>query len=464
MDQVTLDKWNKNGEPHSFRVSEVSAIISGLLDDEILQNIWITGEITNFKRHSSGHLYFSLFEQCFGKESIISCSLWKSAARYLDFSPEDGMEVRAYGSISHYEPGGRYSFLVSQMRPSGAGEKALLLDQWKREMAEKGWFSHERKRGLPKYPVRIGVVTSSTGAVIHDIKNVISQRFPVEIILSPTMVQGSAAHEDIARAIKRVQDLVDVLIVGRGGGSNEDLFPFNHPVVVEAIVSSPVPVVAAIGHEVDITLSDLAADFSASTPSHAAEQCVPDRQSELDSILHLKKRMYQRLIGSLEASLEELNRYRDRLSLPRIQREFVMRREYLADMTDRMERAGEGSRERSLSLLRELKGRLEGRNPFYFLKRDIPERRATLQELQERLIRSVRIRLDREKEVLTSLSAILTAQGPKAVLRRGYSLVHSDGSLVRSAADLHPGALVQIHFWDGTADAEIRQVQYDKKI
>jgi exodeoxyribonuclease VII large subunit len=215
----------------------------------------------------------------------------RNAARYLDFTPDDGMEVRAYGSISHYEPGGRYSFQITQMRPAGAGERALLIEKWRREMAAKGWFSPERKRTPPKYPVRIGVVTSSTGAVIHDIRNVISKRFPAEIILSPAMVQGATAHEDIARAIIRVQDMVDVLIVGRGGGSHEDLFAFNHPCVVEAIVTCPVPVIAAIGHEVDITLADLAADVSASTPSHAAEQCVPDRVSERDALMHMKRRM-----------------------------------------------------------------------------------------------------------------------------------------------------------------------------
>ncbi|HOW05515.1 exodeoxyribonuclease VII large subunit, partial [Methanospirillum hungatei] len=360
MDQATLDNWTKKDGPVTLRVSEVSRMITRLLEDPSLQNIWITGEITNFKRHSSGHLYFSLSEQVAGKESVVSCAIWKSAARYLDFTPDDGMEVRAYGSISHYEPGGRYSFQITQMRPSGAGERALLIEGWRREMAAKGWFSPDRKRIPPRYPVRIGVVTSSTGAVIHDIRNVISKRFPAEIILSPTMVQGASAHEEIARAIIRVQDMVDVIIVGRGGGSYEDLFAFNHPCVVEAIVTCPVPVIAAIGHEVDITLADLAADVSASTPSHAAEQCVPDRESELDALIHMRKRMFLQLMNRLESAQEDLNGIRDRLSSPRLLREVRMRQEALADLTDRMERGAQGLKDRAQSRLAELRGRLEG--------------------------------------------------------------------------------------------------------
>lgn len=463
MDQVTLDRW-KSHEPGILRVSEVSAIITGLLMDGRLEKIWVTGEITNFKRHSSGHLYFSLSEKNGSKEAVISCSIWKTHARYLAFSPEDGMEVQAYGSVSHYEPGGRYSFQITQMRPSGSGEKALLIERWRREMAEKGWFSPERKRTLPKFPERIGVVTSPTGAVIHDIQNVISGRFPAEIVLSPASVQGANAHEEIAAAIRRIQGLVDVLIVGRGGGSYEDLFPFNHPLVVEAIVNCPVPVVAAIGHEVDITLADLAADFSASTPSHAAEQCVPDRKGELEILGQLNKRMFRILLKRLETAEEEINDLRDRLSPGRLAREVTKRREYLADITERMVQAGTGSTHRAELLLLELKGRLRGRDPKAILSREIPERRSFLAETRERLHGSVSARLERRVLELKSLSAIISAQGPESVFRKGFCLVQRDGCIISSAGDIHPGDAVRIRFADGTADAEIRRVQHDKNV
>jgi len=464
MDQATLDKWSKTDGPVTLRVSEVSRMITRLLEDESLQNIWICGEITNFKRHSSGHLYFSLSEQVAGKESVVSCTIWRNAARYLDFTPDDGMEVRAYGSISHYEPGGRYSFQITQMRPAGAGERALLIEKWRREMAAKGWFSPERKRTPPKYPVRIGVVTSATGAVIHDIRNVISKRFPAEIILSPAMVQGATAHEDIARAIIRVQDMVDVLIVGRGGGSHEDLFAFNHPCVVEAIVTCPVPVIAAIGHEVDITLADLAADVSASTPSHAAEQCVPDRVSERDALMHMKRRMSLQLVNRLESAQEDLNYVRDRLSMARLLREIRIRQEALADITDRMIRGAQSTMDRASFRLAELRGRLEGRNPLVFLKREIPERKAFLSELKERLISGAEGRLQTERACISSLSGIIKARGPDAIFAAGYCMVSSAGTVIRSCTGLAPGDRIQIRFKDGNADATVTQVYHDKEV
>ncbi|MDD1724664.1 MAG: exodeoxyribonuclease VII large subunit, partial [Methanospirillum sp.] len=340
----------------------------------------------------------------------------------------------------------------------------LLIERWRREMAEKGWFSPERKRTLPPYPERIGVVTSSTGAVIHDIQHVISGRFPAEIILSPAAVQGANAHEEIVSAIRRIQGLVDVLIVGRGGGSYEDLFPFNHPLVVEAIVTCPVPVVAAVGHEVDITLADLAADFSASTPSHAAEQCVPDRKGELEILSQFHRRIFHILLKRLEKAEEEMNTIREWISPGRLAREVTKRREYLADITERMVQAGTGSTHRAELLLLELKGRLGGRDPKALLSRDIPERRSSLAETRERLNGSAHTRLERWVLELRSLSATISAQGPQSMFRKGFCLVQKDGCLISSIADVRAGDAVRIRFADGIADAEIRRVHHDKNI
>lgn len=464
MDQVTLDRWNASEKPGVYRVSELSALITSLLCDDRLSKIWVTGEITNFKRHSSGHLYFSLSDQTDQKEAVVSCSIWKSAARYLPFTPEDGMGVQAYGTISHYEAGGRYSFQITQMRPSGAGEKALLIERWKREMSEKGWFSQERKRAVPKYPVRIGVVTSPTGAVIHDIRKVISGRFPAEIILSPAAVQGPTAYEDISVAIKRVEGLVDVVIVARGGGSYEDLFSFNHPSVVEAIVTCRVPVIAAIGHEVDVTLADLAADIRASTPSHAAEQCVPDRESELEFLRLMRHRMFQRLISRVESFQEEINELRDRLSPRRMYREIGERREYLADITDRFVNAGTMVKNREKFFLDGLKERLEGKNPRMLLIREIPERRSLLAELSERLQLSIRTHVERDRFELDSLRAILAAQGPEAAFRKGYCLVQKNGILVTTADSIQSGDTIQVRFSDGKAEAEVKEVYHDEEV
>ena len=188
------------------------------------------------------------------------------------------MEVIITGSVRVYPPHGAYQIQVKEMTRGGAGEKYLLVERWKKELAAEGWFAIERKRPLPSFPTRVGVVTSETGAVIHDIRTVIARRYPVEIVISPTAVQGEDAHREIARAIERVAGRVDVVIVARGGGSFEDLFPFNHPDVVRAIAACPVPVVSAVGHEVDVTLADLAADMRAPTPSAAAELVGPGQE------------------------------------------------------------------------------------------------------------------------------------------------------------------------------------------
>ncbi|HNJ80010.1 MAG TPA: exodeoxyribonuclease VII large subunit, partial [Methanoregulaceae archaeon] len=261
-----------------FSISEISSVISSILDDTRIQDIWIRGEVTNFRPHVSGHRYFSLSERGQNCGAVINCVMWRSDAKRIGGEFRDGMDVIAFGSITHYAPQGKYQFIARELRHAGVGEKHLLVERWKAELAAEGLFSEERKRPLPRFPMRVGVVTSETGAVLQDIRNIIARRFPLEIIVSPTAVQGESAHLEIAAALRRIDGRADVIIVGRGGGSFEDLFPFNHPDVVRALSRCSVPVVSAIGHEVDITLADFAADVRAPTPSAAAELVVQDRE------------------------------------------------------------------------------------------------------------------------------------------------------------------------------------------
>lgn len=463
MEQRTLDTWSK--ERHAvMRVSEVAAVITKLLDAPELNNIRVTGEITNFKRHGSGHLYFSLSEQVGDKEFTIRCSVWKTAARYLPIIPEDGMIVEAFGSINHYERNGQYTLIVSQMWQSGAGEKALLIERWKKELAMKGFFAIERKRPLPQYPQRIGVVTSETGAVIHDIVNVISCRFPTEIVISPTAVQGPNAHEDIAKAIKRVSSLVDLVIVARGGGSSEDLFSFNNPVVVEAIATCPVPVIAAIGHEVDITLADMAADHRASTPSHAAEMSVKDRKTEIESLNHIRIRLFRRMLTRIEQADEEMNDLRDRLSPSRLERALSDRRQYLVDISDRMNNYAHISWGRHRLQLSEYFARLRARNPKVVFIREIPERRSRLSDLSAQLTKTVLTRYEANRQELASLASILKARNPYEPCRSGYSLVLRDGVIITTAGLLSPGDNIELVFPDGKAKADIIEVKSHEKV
>lgn len=447
-----------------MRVSEIAAVITRLLDTPDLANIRVTGEITNFKKHGSGHLYFSLSERQGDKEFVIRCTIWKTAARYLPWSPEDGMIVEAFGTINHYERNGQYTLIISQMWQSGAGEKALLIEKWKRELGQKGYFSPERKRPLPEYPERIGVVTSETGAVIHDIANVLSCRFPVELILSPTTVQGPSAHDEIAAAIQRISSMVDLVIVGRGGGSYEDLFVFNHPRVVEAIATCPVPVIAAIGHEVDVTLSDLAADHRASTPSHAAELSVKDRKSEIESLTHIKNRIFRRLLSRIEQADEELNDIRDRLSTIRMERAISDRRQYLVDVADRIAEITTLILERHRLTVREYSSQLKARNPVEIIRREIPQRRVMLNEYQERLVQAAVMSLNRNQMEVQSLSHILQARSPYVACRAGYCMVLHEGKVVSSSESLFPGEEVELRFSDGVATAEISEVKLHEKI
>lgn len=464
MEQRTLDTFSGTERPSVMRVSEVTAVITRLLDTPEVTNIRVTGEITNYKKHGSGHLYFSLSERQGEKEFVIRCTIWKTAARYLPWTPEDGMIVEAFGSINHYERNGQYTFIISQMWQSGAGEKALLIENWKRELGLKGYFSSERKRPLPEYPERIGVVTSETGAVIHDITNVLSCRFPVEIILSPTAVQGPTAHEDIAAAIRRVSGMVDLIIVGRGGGSYEDLFVFNHPRVVEAIATCPVPVIAAIGHEVDITLADLAADYRASTPSHAAELSVKDRKSETELLFQIKTRIFRRVLSKVEQTDEEVNDIRERLSLVRLERVISQKRQYLVDISDRLTNNSLTQLEKNLLRIREYSARLMAKNPREILRREIPQRRTMLEEYHERLVYATNMKLARCHSEIQTFSQILQARNPYVACKEGYCVVLREGKVISLAESLSPDERVKLVFSDGSVNAKISEVNSHEKI
>lgn len=399
-----------------LRVSELSAIIEGLLDNPLLQDIRVRGEVTNYTHHARGHRYFSLSEKGSGNTAaVIKCVMWRADGDRLTFEPAEGMEVIVSGTVRLYAPHGVYQLQVKEMKKGGIGEKYLLVEQWKKELAIEGCFASERKRCLPSFPTKVGVVTSETGAVIHDIRTVISRRYPLEIIISPTTVQGEDAHRGIARAIRRLSGLVDVVIVARGGGSFEDLFPFNHPDVVRAISSCPVPVVSAIGHEVDVTLSDLAADLRAPTPSAAAELVVPDRRVLIARLKELKSQMSAALQGRVAWAMEEISELRDRLRPQRFLRKLEERKQDTADLSDRLERAFSNRLERKRLLLCEMKTALDSRSPL-------------------------------------------------AVLARGYCVAEKNGAVVKRADTLALGDHMKIRFYDGSSQVIVERVDYERDL
>ena len=398
-----------------LRVSEVSGLICDLLDDARLHEIWVRGEVTNYKDHTSGHRYFSLGERNGRSSALINCVMWRTYASGLGFTPKDGMDILARGSVEVYEPHGRYQLIVREMHPAGLGERHLMVERWKQELDAEGLFAPERRRPLPAFPHRIGVVTSSTGAAMQDILSVISRRYPAEVVLSPTVVQGEGAHTEIAEAIRRIDRLVDVIIVGRGGGSFEDLFPFNHPDVVRAVARCQTPVISAVGHEVDTALCDFAADLRAPTPSAAAERAVPDRVEVLRELSGHRERMGALLLHRLAAAGSEVE---------------------------------------------DLRARMHPRR----LERRVHERMQRLAEHEDLLRRSALARVQRKRSALVEVRADLLGRNPLAILDRGYCIVESGGEIARSAGDLSPGDRVVLRMKDGRCRAVIEEITYDEDL
>ncbi len=413
-----MDWFNTRDEPEEriatpLSVAELSSIVQELLDDSRLLDIRVRGEVTNYKHHGRGHRYFSLSEKGGGSTAaVIRCVMWRSDADRLPFTPEEGMEVIVSGSVAVYPPHGSYQLQVRSMEKAGLGEKYLLIEKWKKELAAAGLFSADRKRSLPAFPQTIGVVTSETGAVIHDIQNVVARRFPLRIIISPTAVQGEEAHGEIATAIQRVAGMVDVVIVARGGGSFEDLFAFNHPDVVKAIASCPVPVVSAIGHEVDVTLADLAADLRAPTPSAAAELVVPDRADLLLRLHEQKARIGTALQGRVAWARDEVLGLRDRLRPQKFSRRIGERKQYAADLAERMDRAWTR-------------------------------------------------RIERDRLLLAGMKNALDAQSPLAVLSRGYCVAEKDGAVVKGVGAIAKDDRLNIRFYDGMSRVIVERVDHD---
>ena len=438
--------------PLLLSVSDVTRLIRNSLEDQF-QDVWIEGEISNLRAPSSGHLYFTLKDS----QSQLRGVLFRSGALRLRFALQEGLAVIARGRISVYEPRGEYQLIVDSLEPKGVGAFQLAFEQLKERLSQEGLFDEARKRRLPAFPRTVGVVTSLTGAAIRDIVAVLRRRCPiVNILIAPVPVQGDRAGASIAEAIDALSAMpqVEVLIVGRGGGASEDLWAFNEEAVVRAIARSRVPVVSAVGHEIDVTLSDFAADHRAPTPSAAAEAVVPvldeivERLDELarrlsrivDTMLQMQRHRFERSLNVLheirfriQTEAQRLDELRDGLTrifteqLTTLHREMVERRHLLLAQ-------GPQSRiQRSLVLIPQLCKRLE-------------------QEARRGLI-------GRRQSIALQMAA-LDALSPLAILQRGFSIVQtvSDGRVLRRASDVAVGASVQVRLAEGQLVCQVDKV------
>jgi exodeoxyribonuclease VII large subunit len=350
-----------------YTVSQLSEHIKRvLLNDPRLSQAWVRGEVSNLTKHSSGHYYFTLKD----KGSQISCVSFRSTNKTLKFELEASMKVLIFGSIDVYTVRGQYQLHVLDMRPDGIGELYKAYEQLRDKLQVEGLFDPSRKQSLPEYPRRVGVVTSPTGAAIHDILNVLKRRYPVDILLSPATVQGDASAESIVDAIEKLNRTdVDVIIVGRGGGSMEDLWSFNEEIVARAISCSRIPIVSAVGHETDFTIADFTADLRAPTPSAAAELVVPDVQSLKRHIEYLSGRMIQAAIHTISDNSARVDYLQSRIEPDKLSGLIRQNSQRVDELAYRMERAVRGSVESKISLLSGFAGRLNTVSPLKTLER-----------------------------------------------------------------------------------------------
>ncbi|MDR1704419.1 MAG: exodeoxyribonuclease VII large subunit [Clostridiales bacterium] len=392
-----------------YSVSQINGYIKGMLDEDVLlQALFIEGEVSNFKRHSSGHLYFSLKDE----RAAMSAVMFRGEAAGLGFRPENGMKVVACGRVSAYEKAGTYQLYVEMMEPAGLGGLYLAFRQLKEKLEAEGLFDPSRKRAVPETVSVIGVVTSIDGAAFRDIVTVAGRRDPgVRIILAPAAVQGEGAAAEIARGIEALnsQGLADVIIVGRGGGSMEDLWAFNEEAAARAVAGSLIPVVSAVGHETDFTICDFTADLRAATPSAAAEICVPDRREKAERLYMLVNRLNGYMSGNIDNYTSRLYNIAD--SFPGAD-----------DITERV--------------------------------------KTRLTASARRISREMQHRLETAEARAGAVIQSLHQAAPSNVLKRGFAMVSVNGKVIKTAGEAvgSEGFMMRTQFNDGVVHGEIKKV------
>lgn len=390
-------------------VSALNQYIKGLIDsDPHLSQVWVEGEISNFKKHSSGHFYFSLKDD----KSLIKAVMFRGYASKLQFMLESGMKVLVKGRISVYASDGNYQIYCEEMEPDGVGSLYFAFEQLKKKLGAEGLFSQERKKPLPKIPKRVGIITSPTGAAVRDIINILGRRFPyAEAVLYPVLVQGSDAPPQLVRAVEyfNASNNVDVIIIGRGGGSIEDLWGFNDEKLARAIAASRIPVISAVGHETDFTICDFVADCRAPTPSAAAELAVPETTELMNRICNVNKKTEYLLRRKIESERKSMLYY-EKMTSP--------------------------------------KTIIDGIN----------EKRELLDRKHDDIVRAMQLKKERNGNKLSELSAKLGALSPLSILERGYSVALKDGKTVKSVKQLSQNDKVSLKLTDGEVIAAVDKI------
>ncbi|MGE6488467.1 exodeoxyribonuclease VII large subunit [Paenisporosarcina sp. NPDC076898] len=426
--------------------------------DPHLRNVYVKGELSNVKIHTSGHIYFTIKDD----QTRMPAVMFAAQARSLKFKPESGMNVLLQGDVNVYEGSGQYQFYAQVMQPDGIGELFVAFEQLKEKLAKEGLFHPSRKKQIPKYPQKIGVITASTGAAIRDIVTTLSRRYPLaEVIIFPALVQGAGAAPSIVKALKRAHSYpdLDVCIVGRGGGSIEDLWAFNEEVVAREIANSTIPIISAVGHETDTTIADFVSDLRAPTPTAAAELAVPNQLDLLERVSNRKSQMVSIVTAILSQERKRLNRVVSAYPLAypeRLYRPFVER---LTRANEQLEKNGRTILQQKQQQIAQQTMRLTLQNP----------QKMVLQHQKNVINYEQRLRLAAQKNVqakgrsFSNMIQLLEALNPLKIMDRGYSLTYQNDQVVKSIEEINPTQPLHIKLQDGVVIASIDSITKQSK-
>ncbi|MDD9157166.1 exodeoxyribonuclease VII large subunit [Aliivibrio sp. S4TY2] len=439
-----------DSNPRIFTVSRLNSEVRLLLENE-MGIVWLVGEISNLTVPVSGHWYLTLKDS----QAQVKCAMFKGNNRRVTFKPQNGKQVLVKARLSLYEPRGDYQLIIESMQPEGDGRLQQEFDQLKMSLAAEGLFAQTAKQPLPEQPKRVGIITSQTGAALFDILNVLKRRDPnLPVVIYPTMVQGAGAAIQIAQAIGRAnsRNECDILIVGRGGGSLEDLWCFNEEIVARTIAASEIPIVSAVGHEIDVTIADFVADVRAPTPSAAAELVSRDLSSQLQTVSHQKRRLNSAMDRYLSKQQRQLSTLQHRLEKQHPQMQLNNQSQKLDDLNQRLMTYMQQRLQRHQYKVENLTLRLSNLSPAKKVSQD----KLRIEELKRRLLDSMDRNLLMQRHHLALAAEKLDTVSPLATLQRGYSITRNNkGAVVTSTKQVETGESITTHFADGEITSTI---------
>lgn len=437
-----------------FSVYEVNHHLRQVLESSI-EPLYVRGEVSNFTHHSSGHMYFNLKDE----SATLRCTFFRNVNQRLDFRPQDGQSVICFGSITLFEKGGSYNLNVTTMMPAGEGEIQARIEALKKKLKTEGLFEQAHKKALPPYPEKIGIITSPTGAALQDIQSVLSRRYPVQAYVFPALVQGKDAPPTLIRGIEYFNESmqVDLIILTRGGGSQEDLFCFNDEALAHAIFASKTPIISAVGHEIDFSISDFVADFRAPTPSAAAEIAVPNKDDLKIHLNGIKQRLQLTLQGEINVNKRRLSENASALSHyhpQRLWQEYQQRLDFAILSLKNLRHIGRDSQ----IALERISSRLQSAYEFR-LRRSLDQSKQNLATLEYKLKNSAELLINSKFQEFSAQEGIFTQLAPEKMLKKGWILAQKDGKSIRSIDEVNAGDILELLLVDGKINAEVR----DKK-